>query len=92
MTTLERRCDAQIGHRGGYQHINVPVRPGEDCFGLPGRISHQFLHSLGFTHMHNTEERDQYIRINWENIRDGAERYFDIVPNTRLNGFPYDFG
>lgn len=91
-TFLERRCNAQFGYQSGYQSVNVPVRtPGDDCFGLPGRISHQFLHALGFSHMHVTSERDNYVRINWQNVREGAERYFDIWTNATLYGTDYDF-
>lgn len=33
-----------------------------------GRISHEFLHVLGFFHMHTTIGRDTYVTIMWENI------------------------
>lgn len=33
-----------------------------------GRILHEFLHILGFFHMHTTLGRDDYVTIMWDNI------------------------
>lgn len=85
-------CNAQLGHVGGYQYINVPVRSaGNDCFDFPGRVSHEILHALSYVHMHQTAERDSSIRILWENIASGAEANFNIWTQSSLLGTQYDF-
>ncbi len=33
-----------------------------------GTIIHEFLHVLGAIHEHNRPDRDDHIRVNWENI------------------------
>lgn len=44
--------------------------------------------------MHNAYDRDQYVRINWENVRAGSASSFDMRPSTQIShfGVPYDVG
>ena len=48
--------------------------------------------SLGATHEQNREDRDLFVKINFENIRDGAMANFDRK-TTKFNarGTPYDY-
>lgn len=41
-----------------------------------GNIIHEFLHALGFLHMHTAVERDEYVDINWGNIMERAKINF----------------
>lgn len=41
-----------------------------------GNIIHEFLHALGFLHMHTAVERDEYVDINWDNVIENAKINF----------------
>lgn len=51
--------------------------PGRGCFNSIV-IIHEWLHIIGFFHMQSTHNRDEYVRINWENIYSG--KYEQIGP------------
>ena len=33
-----------------------------------GKVSHETMHALGFIHEHQREDRDDYIKVNYDNI------------------------
>ena len=51
---------------GGAQRLSL----APDCF-QHGTILHEFMHTLGFYHEENRGDRDDYVRINWDNIIPG---------------------
>lgn len=44
--------------------------------------------------MQNSFDRDNYVRINWENVATGSEGNFQTRPETQIShfGVPYDVG
>jgi Astacin (Peptidase family M12A) len=54
---------------------------------------HEFLHAIGFWHMQSASNRDNHVRILWENIMPGLEHNFDIVSDEFATdfGLPYDY-
>uniref|UniRef100_A0A034WJI4 Metalloendopeptidase n=1 Tax=Bactrocera dorsalis TaxID=27457 RepID=A0A034WJI4_BACDO len=59
-----------------------------------GKIIHELLHTLGFYHMQSTYDRDDYIRIAYENVKpdfvhDFAKYSKDFVEDF---GEKYDYG
>lgn len=41
-----------------------------------GVVMHELLHALGFYHMQSAPNRDEFVRINFENIRIGMDHNF----------------
>jgi acylphosphatase len=58
-------CQSPVGRRGGRQ--NITLSPGCD---LHSTI-HEIGHAVGLFHEQSREDRDQYVKILWENIKDG---------------------
>ncbi|XP_015189263.1 PREDICTED: zinc metalloproteinase nas-4-like [Polistes dominula] len=54
---------------------------------------HEILHTLGVYHEHMRPDRDEYIYILWENIREGTQFNFKLLDANTVNyyGLPYDY-
>ncbi|CAF3283894.1 unnamed protein product [Rotaria socialis] len=55
---------------------------------------HELMHALGFIHEQTRPDRNQYVRIQTENIQSGNEHNFNIFPSTSVSTLnrPYDYG
>ena len=51
------------------------------------------MHSLGFWHEHSRIDRDEHIKIKWENILPGMKSQFDIISGALQDtlGENYDY-
>ncbi|KAI8429533.1 hypothetical protein MSG28_000165 [Choristoneura fumiferana] len=69
MTSYPFGCYAHVGYRvwRGPHIFNLGSTPGSDCYRQP-TIVHELMHIMGFFHMHATYDRDNYVRVNYENI------------------------
>lgn len=74
-------CHSVIGRLGGQQDLSLDT---EGCLGR-GTIQHELIHALGYTHMQNHADRDDFLKIHWENIDPAYRVNFEKVS-------PYDFG
>ena len=65
------RCWSDVGKSwdGGLQELSLD-RSG--CM-TKDTVIHEFLHSLGFNHEQTRPDRDQYIKVLYENIEPGME-------------------
>ncbi|TRY57580.1 hypothetical protein DNTS_023507 [Danionella cerebrum] len=79
-------CSSNVGRAGGKQETFLSV---SGCISH-GVIQHELMHNLGFYHEHTRSDRDQYVRINWENIAQGAVNNFKKQDTNNLNT-PYDY-
>jgi ssRNA-specific RNase YbeY (16S rRNA maturation enzyme) len=81
-------CYSATGRHGGMQKLNLDPRK---CI-QHGKIVHELLHVVGFHHEHQRPDRNKYVEILWDNIKDDCKDQFDILsaPVSYLKGFPYD--
>jgi len=81
-------CLSYVGKVGGHQPIFLDHRCGER------EITHEILHALGFVHEHSRPDRDQYVRVNWQNIEVDKQGQYEIVPDAMALPYrdrPFDF-
>lgn len=84
-------CAAQVGRVGGAQRIRLqPHAIGTGCFRF-FTIVHEFIHALGFHHMQNSFDRDNYVTINWENVTPGSENNFQVRAENEISHFGVDY-
>lgn len=50
-------------------------------------VIHEFLHALGFWHMQSSFDRDQYVKIRWENINEKNKHNFNKYSNVFISHF-----
>jgi hypothetical protein len=78
-------CWSQVGMRGGKQIVSL----GPTC--TLGSAIHEIGHVAGLWHEQSREDRDQNIRILWDNILEGREHNFDQHVADGDDIGPYDF-
>ena len=66
---------------------------GPNCL-REGVIIHEILHALGFFHEHSRPDRDQYITIDFNNLKDGMQHNFETLNlrNWFNMSIPYGMG
>lgn len=73
ITNSHSGCWSSVGRTGSLQEINLQTPA---CARQVGTIVHELTHAIGFLHEQNREDRDEYIRILWNNIRKGNEMIY----------------
>lgn len=82
-------CDSHVGMTGGRQRISLNRgNKGEDTTCIDrGTILHELVHALGFDHMHNHPDRDDYVKVHWNNIEKDSHSEFEKVDDTEYTDF-----
>ncbi|XP_062845410.1 six-cysteine containing astacin protease 4 [Trichomycterus rosablanca] len=79
-------CYSYVGRRGYAQTVSLD-RNG--CI-YHNTVQHELLHALGFNHEQTRSDRDNHIRVVWENIIDNMKYNFDKIA-TLNQGTSYDY-
>lgn len=84
-------CWSYVGRIRGAQELNL--HNGGGCVSK-GVSMHELVHAIGFFHSHSDLNRDQYIRVQYENIDDYAVSNFAAYSNNYVTnyGHGYDYG
>ncbi|OQV20051.1 putative High choriolytic enzyme 1 [Hypsibius exemplaris] len=79
-------CNSFVGRIGGRQEVslNIPA-----CVTV-GVVVHESLHAMGFNHEQCRSDRDQYIKVNLDNIQPEYRFAYDKL-NTNNLKTPYDY-
>ncbi|CAH4028096.1 low choriolytic enzyme-like isoform X1 [Pieris brassicae] len=83
-------CWSSVGRLGGRQEVNLQA-PG--CVSKKGTVLHELLHAIGFMHEQSRPERDDFVTINYDNVKPGTEINFkkSDVKRTDNFGIGYDY-
>ncbi|XP_036440042.1 low choriolytic enzyme-like [Colossoma macropomum] len=79
-------CYSYVGRLGYGQTVSLD-RNG--CI-YHNTVQHELLHALGFNHEQTRSDRDNHIRVVWENIIENMKHNFNKI-NTLNQGTPYDY-
>ncbi|KZC10613.1 PREDICTED: zinc metalloproteinase nas-13-like [Dufourea novaeangliae] len=91
ITAGETGCWSSVGRVGGRQDVNLQV-PG--CVVKKGTVIHELMHVIGFLHEQSRYERDEFVRIQWNNILNGHAGNFEKASRETTDAFGvgYDYG
>jgi len=79
-------CWSYFGRQGGQQVVNLEI---PDCLDS-ATVYHEVLHALGKVHEQSRPDRDNHVKINFENIEEADKHNFEIQKNTDVAGTSYD--
>ncbi|XP_008547968.1 zinc metalloproteinase nas-4 [Microplitis demolitor] len=84
-------CWSSVGRIGGRQDVNLQV-PG--CVMKKGTVIHELMHAVGFIHEQSRYDRDDFVDIQWQNIKPGNHINFQKASKGTTNpfGVGYDYG
>ncbi|XP_055356706.1 uncharacterized protein LOC129601824 [Paramacrobiotus metropolitanus] len=81
------QCMSNIGRIGGKQVVTYSPA----CLKQHGDVQHELMHVLGFFHEHSRADRDEYVKIIWDNIAKSDRDQFAKHENGNTYGLPYDY-
>ncbi|CAF3732021.1 unnamed protein product [Rotaria sordida] len=88
----EQGCSSYVGQNPHVVLNRTVTLQSSGCL-TAGVIIHELLHTFGFEHEQSRPDRDDYVRINWDNIQREMQYNFDKYDNIRVNTLntPYDY-
>ena len=83
-----------MGRDNGEQEVSIrPVLKENDKKAL-GHAMHELGHAIGMWHEHSRRDRNEYVRINYENIKENKQINFGLLSVLEFEQVPnvsYDF-
>ena len=55
----------------GWQYVNMNGSAFNNLEELSGTATHEIMHALGWSHTQSRNDRDKYVKIIWDNIKEG---------------------
>ncbi|KAK6054209.1 astacin [Cooperia oncophora] len=81
-------CWSDMGVQGGVQNMWL----GKGCLHV-GPIIHEMVHTLGVGHMHNRDDRDDYIQVDFSSMKENTTSQFKrMIADEVINYTPYEYG
>uniref|UniRef100_A0A1A9WTV5 Metalloendopeptidase n=1 Tax=Glossina brevipalpis TaxID=37001 RepID=A0A1A9WTV5_9MUSC len=87
-------CWSYVGKKGGEQIVSLQTPDGKSphCFSSEGRIMHELMHAIGIYHEQSRADRDNYVKVHWENIVPKFRKNFKLISRKRGKyAFDYDY-
>ncbi|XP_063043822.1 low choriolytic enzyme-like [Engraulis encrasicolus] len=79
-------CYSYVGRRGNQQVVSLSKR---GCL-YHKTVQHELLHALGFNHEQTRSDRDNHIRVMWDNVIQDKKHNFNKIA-TLNQGTAYDY-
>ncbi|WKY04592.1 hypothetical protein Q1695_005531 [Nippostrongylus brasiliensis] len=81
-------CYSSLGMTGGEQDLSL----GSNCHDI-GIAAHEFMHALGFRHMHTRSDRDQFLKVDLTYVKpDYVGQFLKADAGETVNYTPYEYG
>ncbi|KAK6726463.1 hypothetical protein RB195_004655 [Necator americanus] len=85
-------CWADIGRLGSRSEVSLHHSDKGTCL-TTGTVMHELMHVIGLHHEHSRYDRDNFVKVHYENIKKDEWYNFEKVNADKFttHGVPYDY-